>query len=163
MLGDSNIKLKQSSRMKKWRAANGEKIRAYQKDWRERNRTHVAEYQKTYHEEYRQRPDVRDKVRTRNLELYGLTNEGFNEIWTAQDGRCAICDIPLKPLGRDKDSVTVDHNHDTDEVRGLLCRSCNAGIGALKDSPAVLIAAAEYLLDNGDYCSDTSLNIGLEK
>ena len=45
-----------------------------------------------------------------------------------------------EPLG-----LVIDHNHKTGKVRGLLCGSCNTGIGLLKDSPDVLDAAIEYL------------------
>lgn len=64
----------------------------------------------------------------------------------AQGGRCAICDaLPvLRPL-------VVDHNHQTGEVRGLLCGDCNTGIGQLGDHPTVLRKAAEYLEQRGHY------------
>mgnify|MGYP001576209901 CR=1 FL=1 len=42
-------------------------------------------------------------------------------------------------------TLHIDHNHTTGAVRGLLCTQCNVGVGMLKDSPAVLRAAANYL------------------
>jgi hypothetical protein len=58
-----------------------------------------------------------------------------------QDGRCAIC--RKKPqTGR---RLSVDHDHKTGEVRGLLCTLCNQGLGYFKDDPGRLGAALEYL------------------
>lgn len=42
-------------------------------------------------------------------------------------------------------SLHVDHDHSTGVIRGFLCRPCNTGIGMLKDNPALLRLAAEYL------------------
>jgi hypothetical protein len=42
-------------------------------------------------------------------------------------------------------TLGVDHNHKTGVIRGLLCKTCNVGIGYLKDSPLLLMAAADYL------------------
>ena len=57
----------------------------------------------------------------------------------AQAGRCAIC--PRK--GR----LCVDHCHTRDYLRGLLCRSCNLGLGHFNDSPARVLRAAIYLME----------------
>ena len=41
--------------------------------------------------------------------------------------------------------LDVDHNHDTGEVRGLLCRKCNSAIGLLNEDPTVLFRAIDYI------------------
>lgn len=66
-----------------------------------------------------------------------------------QGGRCAICQV--QP--RLSDALVVDHNHATGETRGLLCSSCNTGIGHLGDHPEILRAALRYLTDRGFYGS----------
>lgn len=138
--------------MKQWRAANAEKVKAYQKNWRAENAVSQAEYQKAYHAEYRNRDDIRYQTWERNLKSsYRMTPNDFNQLWKDQDGKCAICQVEMLPRGRKSDAVCVDHNHETGEVRGLLCRACNHGIGCLKDSPKVLTAAAEYLIEKGHY------------
>lgn len=59
-----------------------------------------------------------------------------------QNGKCAICGT--KDFG--KKAPNVDHCHATGVIRGLLCCSCNRGIGLLKDDPELLLKAAGYLL-----------------
>ena len=45
----------------------------------------------------------------------------------------------------------IDHNHETNKIRGVLCTNCNRGIGHLKDSPSLLLKAAKYLEKHGNY------------
>jgi len=144
-------KAKQAERMKKWREANKAHIQDYSKKWKEKNAEHVSEYAKAYMQVYKTVEDVKERINARRLIKYNLTPSDFNEIWEAQNGECAICGVALKPRGRTKDSACVDHNHATGEVRGLLCRACNHGIGNLKDSPFVLESAAKYLTERGFY------------
>jgi hypothetical protein len=54
---------------------------------------------------------------------------------------CAICGDP-PPTGKRQH---VDHDHDTDEVRGLLCGRCNRMLGQAQDSEARLLQGVEYL------------------
>jgi len=78
------------------------------------------------------------------MQNYNITEEQYDEMLKAQNGCCAICGTD-KPTGKWK-VFAVDHNHETGEVRELLCNECNRGIGLLKDSPERLTKAAEYLL-----------------
>lgn len=92
-------------------------------------------------------PDFRfDKQRAslkRRLYVkYGMTVGDYNDLLKKQNGMCAIC---LLPPG--KQALRVDHDHDTNEVRGLLCGTCNSGIGHLRDDVNLLKAAIEYLQD----------------
>lgn len=85
------------------------------------------------------------------LKRYGLTLDQFDELLGQHAGLCAICRAP-NPSGR---PLSVDHDHrccpdrhsGCDKcVRGLLCNTCNMGIGYLGDSPDLMRRAAEYLL-----------------
>jgi len=71
---------------------------------------------------------------------YGLTFEQYKVLMLEQSGHCAIC-------GSSNDSIRlrVDHNHNTGEIRGLLCSRCNRGIGQFQDDPEFLRKAADYL------------------
>lgn len=64
----------------------------------------------------------------------------YDELMQEQKGMCAIC--KRAATGR---SLEVDHDHATNEIRGLLCHRCNVGIGFLSDSVALLQGAIEYL------------------
>ena len=88
-----------------------------------------------------------EKRRELNLQrLYGITLEDYDMMILAQDGKCAICETtsPRGNTGR----FHVDHNHDTGEVRGLLCSNCNTGIGLLQDSSKIVLKALNYLERN---------------
>lgn len=85
------------------------------------------------------------------LRRYGLTPDTFAELVAAQEDRCAICGT-TKPGGQGR--WHVDHDHlccGTRKsscgqcVRGLLCSRCNIGIGNLRDDPAIIRAALDYI------------------
>jgi hypothetical protein len=85
---------------------------------------------------------------SKNLERkFNITLEDYDALLAQQGGKCAICKSE-EPKGK---RFSVDHNHATGEVRGLLCNPCNMGIGLLQDSPDVLESAKEYLLERGNY------------
>jgi hypothetical protein len=74
--------------------------------------------------------------------MYGLTMDEYRSMLAAQGGACLICGRVPKPIGK---SLAVDHDHDTGEVRGLICVICNRAIGQLGDCPTMLRRAADYL------------------
>lgn len=87
------------------------------------------------------RAQNREIIRLKNrVGRYRISQEAYCLLLESQDGECAICRTKI-----DLDSCRIDHCHETGEVRGLLCVSCNTGIGLLKDSPEVLMSAARYL------------------
>lgn len=71
---------------------------------------------------------------------FGLTDEQYQARVLAQGGLCAICS---RPPG--KKNLSVDHNHTTGGLRGLLCSNCNTGIGMFHESPDALHRALTYL------------------
>ena len=89
-------------------------------------------------------------ARNANLKLYyGITSADYDRMLTEQNGRCAICGTD-QPIGNRK-YFSVDHNHETGKVRGLLCNPCNKALGLLQDSATVIRKAADYL-DLHSYC-----------
>lgn len=77
---------------------------------------------------------------------YGITSAEFDVMLEEQKGCCAICkaDDPA-PARKGTYSFAVDHDHQTQEVRGLLCNNCNKGLGNFQDNHELLIKAARYL------------------
>lgn len=70
---------------------------------------------------------------------YRISKSRYLKTLAAQGGVCALCSRgPAAEL-------VPDHCHTTDKFRGLLCRTCNAGLGFFHDNPALLRAAALYL------------------
>lgn len=72
---------------------------------------------------------------------YGLTIEQFEGLAAAQGGRCAIC-RKLPPKGK---RLHIDHCHETNRIRGLLCIHCNRALGSLGDNPEGVMRAVRYL------------------
>jgi len=109
----------------------------------------AARYQKN-----RQSPEWKEKDRQRlkdwfkkngrasNLRLkYGVTEQQFALASAAVGNACEICGQQCETHKK----LSVDHDHDTGLVRGLLCNRCNTGLGKFKDSIELLSAAVEYL------------------
>ena len=84
----------------------------------------------------------------RLAQKYGLTVSERDGILFSQDWSCAICE---KKDAGGRGKFHVDHNHETGEVRGLLCAQCNTGLGKLGDSIKTLKKAIKYLEEKGSY------------
>ena len=102
-----------------------------------------ADYQRRYRKTQRDRYwDVALRYR------YGMPFGEYRRLFKLQGGKCAICGRPPKPV-RKKGTLTpvlhVDHDHDTGQVRGLLCNWCNVGLANFGEDPEILRKAAEYL------------------
>lgn len=92
------------------------------------------------YKEYKMANLERDRERERWSHLrrqYGLSREEYEQMSASQFDRCAICDRERK--------LFVDHCHATGNVRGLLCNTCNAGLGLFGDSVKNLKKAAKYV------------------
>lgn len=109
-----------NERVRRWQAENREEFRAQKR----------RAYQKRKH--------VERNGRIRRA--YGMTPRQYQMLFAVQKGMCAIC-------GR-KESIalSVDHDHATGSIRGLLCRACNLMLGNSREDPNVLELGAMYLL-----------------
>lgn len=76
------------------------------------------------------------------LDKYGLTPEEYEAKSASQSHLCEICN---KVEAHANCSLAVDHDHNTNKVRGLLCSSCNLLLGHAKDSVAILKKSILYL------------------
>lgn len=114
-------------RNKRWRKNNPEKDRERRKRWKTNNP-----------EKFKKK-----KMKYRLKKKYGITLLEYNSILFRQSGVCAICgnmEIGGKRL-------SVDHDHNSGNIRGLLCQSCNAGLGLFKENINSLGAAISYLME----------------
>ena len=69
---------------------------------------------------------------------YGIKHEEYELMYSKQEGKCLICNTYHKVLA-------IDHCHTSEAIRGLLCRTCNSGLGFFKDSSQLLQSAINYL------------------
>ena len=109
------------------------------KQYKDRQLNHIRNKRLT-DTEFRDRQIQRVKEHKARVK-YGMTLEEYE---SRQAIPCAIC-------GMVTSNQVIDHNHNTGEVRGVLCASCNKGIGLLGDSIPTLKRAICYLQDRGSY------------
>ena len=84
-----------------------------------------------------------DKTRNRLYKKrYGITIEEYDLIYSKQNGCCAICGVHQSDLNK---RLSIDHNHKTGRVRGLLCDRCNRLIGFSNEEIIILRNAIKYL------------------
>lgn len=87
------------------------------------------------------RRDNAKGARARTIKhLYDWTDTHYQAALTIQEDRCAICGGPPT-----RQHFSIDHDHESGLIRGLLCQPCNAGLGHFKESLAVLQKAVAYL------------------
>lgn len=79
-----------------------------------------------------------DRFRERT---YGLTPDAYEAMVEVASGKCQIC-------GRSDKRLVIDHCHETNAVRGLICDDCNVGLGRFRDDPNLLRTALNYLERN---------------
>lgn len=93
----------------------------------------------------RDRDPEQERLKQRSAQLrhyYGIDLKEYEHLLVRQGGRCAICGVEECVSGK---SFSVDHDHSTGIVRGILCMDCNVSLGKMKDDPGLLRAAADYL------------------
>lgn len=111
----------------------------------EAQRRAIAQAKKWQQENPDRAKESRRKNRHRYaVQSYGLSWADWTAMLIAQSGRCAICSEPME-------KPNVDHCHNSNEVRGLLCSGCNTGIGLLGDDVDRLRSAIEYLVASGTF------------
>jgi hypothetical protein len=127
--------------------------------------TMCRECQSKYGEKHRQKPEVK-KARAKShkewrkknpeKELFysfdflskqtGFTKEelysAYNTRYSQQQGRCAICG---KYGSDEKRRFALDHNHTTNQIRDVLCNSCNVALGSFNEDVELLEKAIVYL------------------
>lgn len=78
--------------------------------------------------------------------LYKISKEDFMSLAERQGNMCAVCKVDATGL---EHRLCVDHDHYTNEIRGLLCHDCNTATGWIHDRPEVAEQLAHYLRTSG--------------
>lgn len=137
---------------------NKEKIKQKNKEYNDRTRERRQEWvrqdrianpdrYRDYSQKYHHINYVQYQAR-RTARKYGLTYEAYVSMIEASNHKCAICGCEEKRrLGREErlTQLSVDHDHNTGKVRGLVCYGCNLIIGYANDNIEVLQSAINYL------------------
>lgn len=126
------------------------------------------EYQKKYHKEYYQKNketlkekhkkyslDNKEKVdeKRKNRDLkskYNITVDVYKTMLETQQHSCACCGITVKELAlvypnSFHNSLVVDHCHEKNKVRELLCCKCNTLVGYIEKRKEILPKVYEYI------------------
>lgn len=108
---------------------------------------------KTANRNWRKENPEKDRASGHKSKLkskYGLSLEALTVLWVQQNKACAICYRPISLNAVTKAAKPhIDHCHVSGVVRGLLCLTCNTGLGMFGDSLNLLDAARNYLLSRG--------------
>lgn len=110
--------------------------------WRAKNAERLREYERK-----RPKRSAEERRRMQLWRLYKILPEDYDRLFAEQSGRCAICGTDDPGSGREL--MNVDHDHETGEVRGLLCMGCNIAIGHMGDDIERLKSAIAYLERGG--------------
>lgn len=102
----------------------------------QQNRTTRIQNAQTYYSNNKEIISKNNQVRK-----YGVSSSWLEERYSIQKSLCEIC----KRDGGIKKSLCIDHDHQTGEVRGLICGKCNTAIGMVEESTEILMAIIEYL------------------
>lgn len=138
----------QSERNKKYRAkpGNREKCNKLTSEWDAANRGRRNTYMRDWLAAAKAKDPIGTALKRRAVALkrrYGISVEDYEALLSAQNGRCALC--PKTPDQERYGNLNVDHCHETNRIRGLLCTPCNHAIGQLGDTEASIFKALEYL------------------
>lgn len=158
---------KRKASRQKFQEKNKEALRLKQREYRKNNKDSIREknlvkniteekrlHRNKYHAEWRakNKDKMQEARRKRNAKpnalrkhllkyAHGLTLEQYDELLHAQNSVCAICQTTCNT----KKVLSVDHDHNTGAIRGLLCNACNQALGLLKDNPDIAFNANIYL------------------
>lgn len=135
--------------MRDYYQRNKQRFQEYQRQTRDRRNARRRERYANdaeYRAECIRLSKQRDKESIRDYRLrksFGITAAEYDALLAEQQGGCAICGTSESAGVSQR--LHVDHDHESGDVRGLLCSECNLGLGKFRDNPDLLRIAIEYL------------------
>lgn len=130
-----------------WRTENREIVKTKKSAYYQKNKEQINEKKK------QDRKTNKSKYKEHNLMyFFGMTLAEYDMLFEQQNGICAICKNPetsCHQSGKIKD-LAVDHDHKSGKIRGLLCSSCNMGLGKFKENAEYLRGAIAYIALHGE-------------
>ena len=116
-----------------WRKNNPEKVLAQKQRYNDKNGNWYEKNKDLYRNNHYNK-------------MYGITLKDYDFMLEQQNYKCKICGVSSELIMEQSGkSLSVDHNHTTNEIRGLLCNSCNSGLGHFKDDIDIMNEAINYL------------------
>lgn len=138
---ESACKKCRNAQKKRWRTSTvevRERVNKQRQNWRKKN----AEKVKANQREIYARMTPEERMARIIKSNYNITIETYNVMLKSQDSKCAICRQDCVVKSR----LSIDHNHQTGQVRGLLCSRCNVLIGMAREDISILKSAIDYLI-----------------
>ena len=135
-LSVEEIKKKKHDASREYRLAHPEKMRQYRRKYYLAHKDDISARHLAFNEKHRLKNRERFFKR-----VYGLTYKDIDAMIASQGGLCKICSRPP----REGKKLCVDHDHENDHIRGLICDDCNLGLARFHDNPKDLRSAADYL------------------
>lgn len=121
---------RKARRLREWRKANPDRAKELKKNWISKNREKYLSSSR----------NTALKIR------YGITLEDYNRKFSAQNGKCAICNIQSD---EGKKRLRVDHCHSSLKIRDLICQPCNTIVGMCFENIEILKSAIKYIEKHG--------------
>lgn len=122
------------------------------KDWALKNPDKVKtinDKNKEKRKKYYNTPENKLKYRKKYIERkFGIKYEVYEQMYSKQNGLCAICGEP--ETNKRQEYLSLDHCHKKGHIRGLLCNSCNRGLGYFRDNQQYLENAKNYLNESNN-------------
>ncbi len=127
-----------------WYQKNKAKVIIVARKWRCRNRERTNENNRKWREKNKERHKLNQRKAL--CKRFGIEVKDYDELFSKQKGLCAICGKKETMIYQGAPrNLSIDHDHATGRVRGLLCQKCNIMLGGANDNINTLTKAIEYL------------------
>jgi len=142
-LNNGDVRRKEATRRAtEWKRNNRDRV----KEWVREDKAKTPEkYRKWQSDHYKRNPSgYLDRTIAGRLKV---NIDSYKQMFVDQNNKCAICNQEeIRQFKGKQMRLCLDHDHETGQIRQLLCHDCNTGIGKFKDTPELLLMAVDYLI-----------------